>query len=136
MEASRSYQAGQRPLMSAGTMTPHSPRNILLREHLNTHYSGCMTTLMSPLYHICIINSRSDTTVCMWDPHIVMQLTPSSSLTCPLAKAECPPWSAWIILRISMAPMGPYDLCSYALVMMALQRREHTHKSDSGRLPE
>lgn len=35
-----------------------------------------------------------------------------------------------------MAPMGPHDLCSYALVMMALQRRGHTRMSDSGRLPE
>lgn len=44
--------------MSAGTTTPHSPRNILLRAHLNTHCSGCMTTLVSPPYHICIVNSR------------------------------------------------------------------------------
>ncbi len=139
MEQSRSYQAGQRPLMSAGTTTLHSPRNILLRAHLNTHHSGCMTTLVRPLYHICIINSRPQT-ICeihtLFKLPTVMQLTLSSSLACPLANAECPLWSAWIISWIPMAPLGPYDLCSYALVMMALQRREHTCKSDSGHLPE
>lgn len=66
----------------------------------------------------------------------MMQLTLSSSLTCPLANAELPPWSAWVISWILMAPMGPYDLCSYALLMMALQRRGHTCKPDSGCLPE
>lgn len=139
MEQSHTYRAGRRPLMSAGTTTLRSPRNILLRAHLNTHYSGSMTTLVSPQYHICVINSRpetADNTVfeihTLFKLPTVMQLTLSSSLSCPLAtKAECPLWSSWIISWILMAPVGPYDLWSYALVVMVLQRREHTLKSDS-----
>lgn len=92
-----------------------------------------------PLYHICIINSRPETADnTVYEIHTlfklptVMQLTLSSSLSCPLApNTECPLWSSWIISWILMAPVGPCDLWSYALVMMVLKRREHTLKSDS-----
>ena len=101
MEQSHTYQAGRRPLMSAGTTTPHSPRNILLRAHLNTHCSGCMTTLASPPYHICIVNSRPETADRLCESHPLFKLWCSYLrllvVTRPPASAECPLWSAWII---------------------------------------
>lgn len=103
--------------MSAGTTTPSSPRNILLRAHLNTHYSGCMTISARPPYHICIMNSRPETSECLWRP--------TRCLSCDAANSS-PVWLVrWPSLSALYGALGlfpgsrwlPWGLMTFALML-------------------